>query len=150
MSELLTENGRPERAVLDKIPPVALAYVGDTIFDLYLRTGLVLGPAMSPHEMHERASHFARASAQAKMAQRLLPELTEEETALLKRARNQRSISVPKHASPVDYKWATGLEAMLGYLYLDGQQARIKELLRKGMAALTAEPAAKEEKESMP
>lgn len=125
--------GSVPRETVDKIPPVTLAYVGDTIFDLYLRTELALGDPMSPHEMHRQASLFARAGAQARMAQKLLPLLSEQEEGLLKRARNQRSISVPRNADPVDYKWATGLEALLGYLYLTGQEQRLYQLISEGM-----------------
>ncbi len=113
----------------ESISPVALAYVGDTLFDLFLRSALIKSPALSPHEMHVKASFYAKAAAQAKMAQAILPYLNEEEQKVLKHARNQRSISVPKNASPVDYKWATGFESLLGYLYVQGRNERLYEIM---------------------
>ncbi len=119
-----------------QIAPVALAYLGDTLFDLYLRTQLVLGDPVSPHEMHVRASTYANAGAQARMAQHILDFLTDEERDLLKRGRNQKSISVPRHADPVDYKWATGFEALLGYLYLSGKESRLYEVMQRAVQSM--------------
>lgn len=127
-------NGAPKTArEASLMQPVALAFLGDTLFDLYLRSEIVNSSPKSPHQMHEDASRRARASAQAKMAQLLLPELSEEESAMLKRARNQKSISPPKNADPVDYKWATGFEAMLGFLYVCGREERLFELMARAV-----------------
>ncbi len=128
----LPENGRGE------IPAVALAFAGDTLFDLYLRTGLIGQSGLSPRDMHRQASSFANAASQARMAQRLLPLLTPEEERVLKHARNQRSVSVPKNASEIDYKWATGLEALFGWLYVNGQDERLFELMRLACESLRA------------
>ncbi len=135
----LFELFREESAVPDKIAPVTLAYAGDTLFDLYLRTALITDLSLSPHAMHEKASSLARASAQAKMAQLILPKLSEEELRVLKHSRNQRSISVPKNASPVDYKWATGFETLLGWLYVSGRDERLIEIMKLAVTAYKEE-----------
>ena len=119
-----------ERALdIRQVSPLALAYVGDTVFDLYVRTQLVLTKEEAPKLMHTDAVHFVKASAQAQMAKYLLDSLNEKETAVLKRGRNQKSLSVPKNALLLDYKWATGFEALLGYLYVTGQSERLYELM---------------------
>lgn len=121
-----------ERALdIRQVSPLALAYVGDTVFDLYVRTQLVLTKEEAPKLMHTDAVHFVKASAQAQMAKYLLDSLNETETAVLKRGRNQKSLSVPKNALLLDYKWATGFEALLGYLYVTGQSERLYELMHR-------------------
>mgnify|MGYP001861482008 CR=1 FL=1 len=121
-----------ERALdIRQVSPLALAYVGDTVFDLYVRTQLVLTKEEAPKLMHTDAVHFVKASAQAQMAKYLLDSLNEKETAVLKRGRNQKSLSVPKNALLLDYKWATGFEALLGYLYVTGQSERLDELMHR-------------------
>ncbi len=121
-----------ERALdIRQVSPLALAYVGDTVFDLYVRTQLVLTKEEAPKLMHTDAVYFVKASAQAQMAKYLLDSLNEKETAVLKRGRNQKSLSVPKNALLLDYKWATGFEALLGYLYVTGQSERLYELMHR-------------------
>lgn len=123
----------------EDISPVALAYMGDTLFDLYIRTKLVAENKLNPHAMHQKASSYANAGAQAKMAQRLLYVLSDEETQVLKHSRNQKSISVPKNASPVDYKWATGFETLLGWLYFNKQDERLVELMDLALESVKEE-----------
>ena len=89
---------------------MALAYVGDTVFDLYVRTQLVLTKEEAPKLMHTDAVYFVKASAQAQMAKYLLDSLNEKETAVFKRGRNQKSLSVPKNALLLDYKWLPALK----------------------------------------
>ena len=121
-----------ERALdIRQVSPLALAYVGDTVFDLSVRTQLVLTKEEAPKLMHTDAVYFVKASAQAQMAKYLLDSLNEKETAVLKRGRNQKSLSVPKNALLLDYKWATGFEALLGYLYVTGQSERLYELMHR-------------------
>ena len=123
----------------DKIRPLALAYLGDTVLDLYVRTKLVTETTLHPKEMHQAASHIVNAGAQAKMVKYLMDDLTEEEKEVFRKARNQHSGTLPKNQSPIDYKWATGLEALLGYLYLKGEKDRLSELIRKGFEALDSD-----------
>lgn len=123
----------PSYVPAENVRPLALAYIGDTIFDLYVRSFLVMTTHLSPKQMHRKASSYANASAQAGIMKLLMPDLTEEETRIFKHARNQESLTVPKNMNVIDYKWATGLEALLGYLYLTGQDERCYALVKTGV-----------------
>ena len=131
-----TEEQMPEVPVLRQIAPVALAFVGDTVFDLFLRTRIVLAEKTSPKLMHLHASQYAKASTQAKMARALWDTLEEEEQDILRRGRNAKVHTIPKHAEVADYKMATGFEALLGMLYLQKKEERLWELLCQGMKAV--------------
>ena len=108
--------------------PLALAFIGDTVWDLLVRSRLMASSARV-NLLHRQAIAQVNAGAQAQAAARLLPLLTQEEGDVLRRGRNAHARhSAPKNQDPVAYSDATGLEALLGYLYLTGQQARILEL----------------------
>lgn len=126
--EDLKEQGKS----IDQIRPLALAYIGDTVLDLYVRSQLVMGTSLHPKEMHKKATGVVNAAAQAKMMKYLLDDLSDEEKDVFRHGRNQHSGTIPKNQSPVDYKWATGLEALLGYLYLTEQEERMVALMKKG------------------
>ncbi len=113
-----------------RMKPLALAYIGDTVFDLYVRSKIVLTKEEAPKLMHTEAVHFVKAGSQAKMMKLIMDDLTDEETDAFKRGRNQKSLTVPKNASLMDYKWATGFEALLGYLYVIGKEERLYELMK--------------------
>lgn len=109
----------------------ALAYVGDAVYELHARLeALGDGKGLSG-AMHRRAVKIVKASTQAEAARRLLPELTEEEAAIFRRGRNNTSGSMPKHADPVAYRAATGLEAVIGYRFLQGDEARVETLMER-------------------
>lgn len=113
------------------LSPGALAYVGDAVYELHARLhALGDGKGLSG-AMHRRAVRLVKASMQASVARRLLPELTEEEAAVYRRGRNNTSGSLPKHADPVAYRAATGLEAVLGYLFLKGDEERVARLMAR-------------------
>lgn len=113
--------------------PLTLAYIGDAIFDLVIRTILVKRGNCQPNKLQQRASRLVRASAQADMIQDLMPFLTEEEIAVYKRGRNAKSYTKAKNATVSDYRKATGLEALMGYLYLEEDTKRIIELIHTGL-----------------
>ncbi len=116
--------------------PLTLAFVGDCIYDLILRTVIVERHNASPNQLHREKSRLAKASAQAQMAEALQPHLTPEEEAVYRRGRNAKSHTTAKNASVLDYRKATGLEALYGYLYLSGQEERLLALLRLSLADL--------------
>ncbi len=126
-----TELGKEPRISL--INPIALAFVGDSVFDLFLRTGIVLGEDVSPKMMHLHASHFAKAETQCRMVRGIWERLSEEERDTVRRGRNAKVNTIPKHAQIVEYKMATGFEALLGSLYLQKQQERLWEILSMAM-----------------
>jgi len=112
-----------------QLSPLALAQIGDTVCDLYARVYLNDQFARTPHELHIAASKFVCAAGQAAAYRRIEPHLTEEELAVFKRGRNAHSGTMPKNASAADYHAATGLEALVGWLFLSGSDARLNELM---------------------
>ena len=115
--------------------PLNLAYVGDSVMDLIVRTELVSKGNEPVNVLHKKASAVVNAASQSRMAGILEPLFTEEEAAVYRRGRNAKSATHAKNASIQDYRRATGLEAVFGYLYLKGDHARIMELYRAGNAA---------------
>ena len=112
-----------------QLAPLALAQIGDTVCDLYARIYLNDQFARSPHELHLAASKFVCAAGQAAAYRRMEPHLTDDEAAVFRRGRNAHSGTMPKNASAADYHTATGLEAMVGWLFLSGADERLNELM---------------------
>lgn len=119
--------------------PLVLAYIGDTVYDLYVRTQLLLTCDATAHGLHVMATKRVCARAQAEAVQRILPTLSEDEQYIFRRGRNSHMGTVPKHAQMSDYRAATGLEALLGYLYLKGEDDRLNELMGQMFAPDTQE-----------
>lgn len=111
-----------------ELNPLQMAYLGDTLHDLYVRSMLV-SRKMSVGAMHKQAVRMVSAAAQARMLEAIEPELTEQEADITRRGRNaQAKHAAPKHADPADYAHATGLEALWGYLYVTKQTDRLDTL----------------------
>lgn len=113
--------------------PLTLAYIGDAIYELVIRTILVEKGNTQVNKLHNRASRLVKASAQSSMIEKLKPHLTEEEAAVFKRGRNAKSYTMAKNASMSDYRRATGFEALMGYLYLTERWDRMLELIKTGL-----------------
>lgn len=113
--------------------PLTLAYIGDGIFDLVIRTIVVARGNTSANQLHYHTSHVVKAATQAAMIQGLLKELTEEEENIYRRGRNAKSHTIAKNASVSDYRNATGFEALMGYLYLNDQTERMMQLIQTGL-----------------
>ena len=113
--------------------PLTLAYIGDAIYDLVIRSVVVERANRSANDLHKKATRYVKAEAQATMVLALLDELTPEEEAVYKRGRNAKSHTMAKNASMADYRKATGFEALMGYLYLTGQTERMLYLIKKGI-----------------
>lgn len=110
--------------------PLALAYIGDTVFDLFVRTRIIELGNRRVTDMHRRAVSLVRAESQARMARMLAEQvLTPEETDILKWGRNAKVNTHPKGATLAEYHMATGFETLLGFLYLDGRDERLSEIL---------------------
>ena len=120
---------------VNKMSILALAHVGDAVFELLVRARLCAQGPNAVAQLHRQTVAQVNASAQAEDMKKLLPLLTEEETALYKRGRNTKVNSVPHHADLAQYHAATGLESLFGWLYLLGRTDRIRELF----AAITEE-----------
>ena len=112
--------------------PLTLAYIGDAAYELVVRTFLVDQGNSRPDKLHRKASSMVKAAAQAAMAEVLKDSLTEEELSVYRRGRNAKSPTMAKNASMSDYRKATGFEALMGYLYLKGEQKRLIDLVYAG------------------
>lgn len=112
--------------------PLALAYIGDAVYDLLIRTEIVAAGNSPVNKYHKQVSSIVKAEAQSRLMHCILEDLTEEEKDVYKRGRNANSYTKAKNASMGEYHRATGFEALLGYLYLTEQYARITELLQIG------------------
>lgn len=126
--------------VLPKPPsqlnPLLQAYIGDAVYEVYVRYHLLAIGVVKPHDLQKRATQYVSAVAQAKASRVIERELTEMEADVLRRGRNAKSGSVAKSASITQYRSSTGLEALIGYLYLTGQQERLELLMKQIIQAL--------------
>ena len=110
--------------------PLTLAYIGDGVFDLVIRSVVVGRGNTRPNQLHRRTSRIVKAHTQALIYEYLLPSLTEEEAGICRRGRNANSPTMAKNATVADYRKATGLEALVGYLYLTDRFERLVSLIR--------------------
>lgn len=116
--------------------PLTLAYIGDCVFDLIVRTVVVERGNEPASKLHHKTVTYVKAETQAKLIDAMLSDLTAVELEVYKRGRNAKSYTTAKNASVGDYRKATGLEALVGYLYLQGSAERILELLQIGLHKL--------------
>lgn len=115
--------------IIGEYSPLALAFIGDAVFEVYIRAYILTKGNMPPHKLHVLAASFVKAKSQAKVMHKITKYLNSEEIDIAKRGRNAKSGTIPKNADITDYKNATGLESLFGYLYLSGQTTRLSELL---------------------
>lgn len=108
--------------------PLNLAYIGDAVFEIFVRTELLKSGNTHVNKLHKISSGFVNASAQSKMFENIKDKITDEELMVMKRGRNAKSPTSAKNASIVDYRRATGLEALFGYLYIKGNIERLNEI----------------------
>lgn len=119
--------------------PLTLAYIGDAIYDLVIRTIVVERGNTSPNHLHKKTVRYVNARTQAQMIEAVMTELTEEEQAIYKRGRNAKSYTTAKNASVMEYRKATGFEALCGYLYLTGNQERMLMLIKLAIESIGLE-----------
>ena len=128
-----------EEVDLRNYSPLTLAFLGDCVFDLIIRTVIVERGNRAAESLHKKKSAIVKAQTQAQMAEILLDELSEEELTIYKRGRNAKSYSTAKNASVTDYRKATGFEALLGYLYLQNKEDRMIELVKFALEQMNME-----------
>lgn len=114
----------------------AMAYMGDAVYEQAVREKLLREGHARVDNLHRMAVGYVRAEAQAKAINEIFPELSEEEQALVKRARNHKYHSKAKHADPVTYKWATAFEAIIGYYYLADEKEKLEWFLDRAFAII--------------
>lgn len=114
-----------------RLSPLVLAYIGDCVYELYVRTRVIEEhPSMPAHKLHLETVKYVKAHAQSNSIHSMTELLNEEEAAVFRRGRNAKSYTQAKNASTVDYRHATGFEALIGYLYISGRNDRAEELMK--------------------
>jgi ribonuclease-3 family protein len=119
-----------------KMSTSALAFIGDAVYEVYVRTKCVEEGRAVANRLHTASVRYVRASAQAQTIQAMLPSLPEEYRAVVKRGRNRKPKSLPKNADPLEYKWATAFEALVGYLYFTDRKDELDALANLAMAII--------------
>lgn len=119
-----------------ELPPLVLAHLGDAVYELYIRNMLLANNRTTAHKMHLESVRYVKAQAQAEALRVIQPLLNEEEERIVRRGRNAKSGHQPKNASVIDYRRSSAFEALIGYLYLKGQDERLKEILEKAASVL--------------
>lgn len=126
--EELIELNRPEEEI-NMLSPLTWAYVGDCVYELYIRTRLVNTTNLKPHKLHIETIKYVKAKSQAELLEKIQDKLTKEEKDIVRRGRNAENHHLPKNSNVQEYMRATAFEALIGYLYLTKKNGRLKEIL---------------------
>ena len=121
---------RPKEEV-ELMSPLTWAYIGDAVYELYIRNKLINETNLKPHKLHIEAIKYVKAKSQAEMLNKIYEMLTDEEKDIVRRGRNTQNHHLPKNSNVQEYMYATAFEALIGYLYLTKQNARLKEILNQ-------------------
>ncbi len=125
----------PPAKPAEQLNPIVLAYIGDAVYEMFIRQYVVSQTNHKLHHLHRSATECVSAKAQARALQQLLPLLTDEETDVVKRGRNAKSGSAPKNADILEYRHSTAFECLLGYLYYKQRYSRLQELMENALKA---------------
>lgn len=128
---IIKQNMDLEEINITDYSSLTLAYIGDGIYEVIVRTVIVDEANRQVNKIHKSASNLVKAETQAKMIHYIMDDLSEEEVKIYKRGRNAKAVTRAKNASMSDYRTATGFEALMGWLYLTGQSERMMELIKK-------------------
>lgn len=122
---------RKDKDEVNLMNPLVWAYIGDSVYELFIRNHLTNTTRLKVHELHVKAIQYVKAAAQAKILKELDFILTQEEKEIVRRTRNTQNHHIPKNADPSDYMYATAFEGLIGYLFLTRQNERLAELLNR-------------------
>ena len=111
--------------------PLTWAYIGDSVYEIFIRTYLINTTNLKPHKLHIEAIKYVKASAQAEILKKIYNDLSDEEKEIVRRGRNAENHHVPKNSNVQEYMYATAFEALIGYLYLTKENRRLNEILDK-------------------
>lgn len=125
----MMDKGKLSNSDILMLNPLVLAYVGDSVYDTFVRTLLVFGGYGQVAKLHKMSIGFVKAKAQADILKKINESLTPEEQDVVRRGRNAKSSTIPKNADILDYRYATGFETLIGFLYLTGQIERLMEII---------------------
>lgn len=129
--KLFEELIKKDETEINMMSPLTWAYVGDSVYELYIRTYLSNKTNFNPHKMHVLSIKYVKAEAQANIVKQL--ELSEDEKEIVKRGRNAQNHHLPKHATAEDYMYSTAFEALIGYLFLNKKINRVKEIIEQSI-----------------
>ncbi|WP_010681025.1 Mini-ribonuclease 3 [Acetivibrio cellulolyticus] len=119
---------------INNMAPLVLAYIGDAVYEVFIRTLLVSEGNIPVHVLHKRSINFVKAKAQSDIIHRIMEKLNPDELDIVRRGRNAKSGTIPKNADVTEYKYATGFESLIGYLYLRKQNDRLMEVLKMAIS----------------
>lgn len=139
MDEMIKKVFNTAEVEADSYSPLTLAFMGDCVYELTIRTLLVVKGNAPVNTLNKKSSNLAKAPTQSAMITAILDSLSKEEAAVYKRGRNAKSASTAKNATVNDYRRATGFEALIGWLYLKGRTERAMEIIKMGFEAVKAE-----------
>ena len=122
-------NRNKEIADVNMLSPLVWAFVGDSVYEMFIRTYLINNSNAKPHKLHIESIKYVKAKAQAEILMKITYNLTDTEKDIVRRGRNAENHHLPKNADPADYMYSTAFEALIGYLYLTKQDERLKEIL---------------------
>ena len=114
---------------INQMSPLVWAYIGDCVYELYIRTYLVDNTRLNPHKLHIEAIKYVKAGSQSELLKKMMESLNEEEKDVVRRARNANNHHLPKNSSVQEYMYSTAFEALIGYLYLNKKYRRVKEII---------------------
>ena len=137
--EFLLKTFEIEKRDVNEFSPLVLAYIGDVVYELIVRTVLVSKGNRPVNKLNNEATSLVKAGAQASILKLIKPDLSDEELRIFKRGRNSSPHTIAKNAGMSDYKYATGFECLVGYLYLDNNFKRALDLVRIGMERFMAD-----------
>lgn len=120
-----------------QVSPLSLAYIGDAVYEMYIRSYIMHKANMPVSKLHKAATHYVSAKSQADIIKKIAGDLSEEELSVYKRGRNAHSYTSAKNADIVDYRMATGLEALIGFLYIKKDTKRLEEVISKCIDAVS-------------
>lgn len=129
MVELINRN--KEETDVNLMSPLTWAYIGDCVYELYIRSELVNKTKLKPHKLHIASIQYVKAEKQAEILHNIYDDLTDEEKEIVRRGRNTENHHLPKNCNVQDYMYSTAFEALIGYLYLTGKNNRLKEIFSK-------------------
>ena len=128
---------KKDESEINQMSPLVWAYVGDCVYELYIRTYLVDNTSLKPHKLHIESIKYVKAGSQAKFLEEFFENLTEDEKSIVRRGRNANNHHLPKNSNVQEYMYSTAFEELIGYLYLCKKYARVKEIIEKFVLKLT-------------
>lgn len=131
MEDLIQSFERKEKEEVNLMSPLVWAYVGDAVYELYIRHYLVQTTKLKPHQLHKQSIQYVKAGGQSRILEKIMSELTDEEQDIVRRGRNTQNHHLPKNANVTEYMYSTAFESLIGYLFLTDQKERLMIILEK-------------------